>query len=80
MGIIVSVQSVNGVIDVITSNAGEQGRGIVQVSGAVAELDQMTQQNAALVEQSAAAAESLKGQAATLARVVGSFRVATTTL
>ena len=40
------------------------------------QLDQMTQQNAARVEQSAAAAESLKEQAGTLARVVGNFRLA----
>ena len=42
---------------------------------AVAQLDQVTQQNAALVEESAAAAESLRSQAQRLAEVVGSFRL-----
>jgi methyl-accepting chemotaxis protein len=46
------------------------------VNGAVVELDQMTQQNAALVEQSAAAAESLKDQAQRLAGTVSTFRLA----
>lgn len=53
----------------------EQGTGIGQIGEAVAQLDQVTQQNAALVEESAAAAESLKQQAAGLAEVVGVFRL-----
>ncbi|HEY9095004.1 MAG TPA: chemotaxis protein, partial [Hydrogenophaga sp.] len=48
---------------------------IGQVNEAVSQLDQMTQQNAALVEQSAAAAESLRDQAARLTEVVQIFRV-----
>ncbi|MGI9215783.1 MAG: methyl-accepting chemotaxis protein, partial [Hydrogenophaga sp.] len=55
--------------------AGEQSDGIGQVNVAVNQLDQMTQQNAALVEESAAAAQSLKDQAARLAQVVAVFRV-----
>ena len=73
--IVGSVNSVSDVIGAITAAAGAQGRGIVQVNVAVAELDQMTQQNAALVEQSAAAAESLKQQAGSLAEMVSTFRV-----
>jgi len=53
----------------------EQSRGIGQVGGAVTELDRMTQQNAALVEESAAAAESLKEQAARLASLVAQFKL-----
>ena len=53
----------------------EQSRGIATVNGAVSQLDQMTQQNAALVEQSAAAAESLRDQAQRLSQVVGGFRL-----
>jgi len=45
------------------------------VNASVTQLDQMTQQNAALVEESAAAAESLKGQAQQLAQMVGMFRL-----
>jgi methyl-accepting chemotaxis protein len=56
--------------------AAKQSDGISQVNTAVTELDQMTQQNAALVEQSAAAAESLREQAQRLAQLVSTFRLA----
>jgi len=59
----------------IAHGAEEQTAGIGQVNGAVTALDHMTQQNAALVEQSAAAAESMREQAARLAQAVGSFRL-----
>jgi methyl-accepting chemotaxis protein len=74
--IVSSVQRVSDIIGEITAAATEQSDGIGQINGSVAQLDQMTQQNAALVEQSAAAAESLKEQAAQLASVVGTFRLA----
>ena len=54
----------------------EQSDGIVQINKAVAQLDQMTRQNAALVEQSAPAAESLKDQAAALSNAVSTFKMA----
>ena len=73
--IVASVQRVTDIIGEITAAASEQSDGIGQVNVAVTQLDQMTQQNAALVEQSAAAAESLKDQAVRLAQVVGTFRV-----
>jgi methyl-accepting chemotaxis protein len=72
--IVASVQRVTDIIGQISTAATEQSSGIGQVNGAVAELDHMTQQNAALVEQSAAAAESLKSQAEVLAGVVGTFK------
>ena len=59
----------------ITAAAQNQSQGIGQVNSAVSQLDQMTQQNAALVEQRAAAAESLKDQAERLASVVRVFRL-----
>jgi methyl-accepting chemotaxis protein len=74
--IVASVQRVSDIIGEITAAAAEQSDGIGQINVAVTQLDQMTQQNSALVEQSAAAAESLKDQAATLASVVGAFRLA----
>ena len=74
--IVGSVQRVTDIIGEITAAATEQSDGIGQVNTAVVQLDQMTQQNAALVEESAAAAESLKDQASRLAEVVGRFRVA----
>ncbi|MEO8122988.1 MAG: methyl-accepting chemotaxis protein [Burkholderiales bacterium] len=73
--IVGSVQRVSDIIGEITAAATEQSAGIGQVNGAVTQLDRMTQQNAALVEQSAAAAESLKEQAVSLASVVGTFRL-----
>jgi methyl-accepting chemotaxis protein len=73
--IVSSVQRVSDIIGEITAASAEQSDGIGQVNTAVAQLDQMTQQNAALVEESAAAAESLKQQARNLAEVVGTFRL-----
>jgi methyl-accepting chemotaxis protein len=73
--IVSSVQRVSDIIGEITASAAEQSDGIGQVNTAVSQLDQMTQQNAALVEQSAAAAESLKDQALRLNQVVGAFRL-----
>jgi methyl-accepting chemotaxis protein len=73
--IVGSVQRVTDIIGEITAASSEQSDGIGQVNHAVTQLDQMTQQNAALVEQSAAAAESLKDQAARLSQVVASFQL-----
>lgn len=74
--IVDSVQRVGDIIGEITAASSEQSGGIGQVNQAVGDIDRMTQQNAALVEESAAAAQSLREQAARLAQVVGQFRVA----
>jgi methyl-accepting chemotaxis protein len=73
--IVQSVQRVSGIIGEITTASSSQSSEIGQVSGSVSQLDQMTQQNAALVEQSTAAAESLREQATMLAQAVARFRV-----
>ena len=73
--IVGSVQRVSDMIGEITASALEQSEGIGQISGSVNELDRMTQQNAALVEESAAAAQSLQEQASRLSHVVGMFRL-----
>jgi methyl-accepting chemotaxis protein len=73
--IVSSVQRVTDIIGEISSAAKEQSQGIGQVNVAVADLDRMTQQNAALVEESTAAAESLRDQANRLSDVVGAFRL-----
>jgi methyl-accepting chemotaxis protein-2 (aspartate sensor receptor) len=73
--IVSSVQRVSDIIGEISSAATEQSQGIGQVNTAVAELDQMTQQNAALVEQSAAAAQSLREQSERLAQGVQVFKL-----
>jgi len=71
-----AVQRVKDIMSEITTAAAEQSDGIGQVNIAITQLDQVTQQNAALVEQSTAAAESLRDQARTLASAVGTFQVA----
>jgi len=76
MGDIVDqVRAVSTLISEISDASDEQSRGIGQIGDAVTQLDQVTQQNAALVEESAAAAESLRVQADSLARTVGTFRL-----
>ncbi len=73
--IVDNAQKISTFIADITTAAQEQSQGIGQVNAAVGQLDQMTQQNAALVEESAAAAQSLREQAGRLAEVVQVFRV-----
>jgi methyl-accepting chemotaxis protein len=74
--IVSSVQRVMDIIAEISAASNEQSGNLVQINGAVGQLDQVTQQNAALVEESAAAAQSLREQAAQLSGVVGRFKVA----
>ena len=74
--IVNSVQRVGDIIGEITAASSEQSLGISQVNQSVGDIDRMTQQNAALVEESAAAADSLREQAARLAQVVSQFRLA----
>ncbi|MEK8050419.1 methyl-accepting chemotaxis protein [Ideonella sp. DXS22W] len=76
MGEIVgSIQSVSDIVSAISAATTEQSHGIQQVGDAVGQMDQATQQNAALVEESAAAAESLKMQAGQLVEAVAFFKV-----
>ena len=71
-----AVQRVKDIMGEISTATAEQSDGIAQVNLAITQLDQVTQQNAALVEESTAAAESLREQARTLTGAVGAFRVA----
>jgi methyl-accepting chemotaxis protein len=73
--IVSSVSKVNETIADITASATRQSEGINNINSAIATLDQMTQQNSALVEESAAAAESLSDQASRLAQVVSTFKL-----
>ena len=73
--IVASVQRVADIVDEISSAAQAQNQGIERVNGAVDHLDATTQQNAALVEQSAAAAQSLRDQAHKLGDVMAAFRI-----
>ncbi len=71
-----AVRRVSGIMGGISAASDEQSCGIDQVNQAVAQMDGMTQQNAALVEQAAAAAASLEGQAQRLTGLMSAFRVA----
>jgi methyl-accepting chemotaxis protein len=74
--IVAAVRRVSDVMGEITSASAEQAGGIQQVNVAVTQVDRMTQQNAALVEESAAAAHSMREQAGRLAQTVEQFRTA----
>jgi methyl-accepting chemotaxis protein len=69
-----SVQRVTDIMAEITAASAEQTSGIEQINVAVVQMDQVTQQNAALVEEAAAAAEAMEEQAARLAQAVSVFR------
>ncbi|SFU98857.1 methyl-accepting chemotaxis protein [Pseudoduganella namucuonensis] len=73
--IVASVRRVTDIMADISAASMEQESGIDQVNRAITEMDAATQQNAALVEQAAAAATSLQDQAATLAQLVSTFRL-----
>jgi methyl-accepting chemotaxis protein len=73
--IVASVKQVNDIIERISVASTEQADGIAEVNRAVGQMDDMTQQNAALVEQAAAAAESLHEQTVNLARAVSVFKI-----
>ncbi|KQQ47412.1 chemotaxis protein [Duganella sp. Leaf126] len=73
--IVASVQQVNDIIARISAASAEQAQGIAEVNQAVGQMDDVTQQNAALVEQAAAAAESLQEQAVQLSQAVSVFQV-----
>lgn len=73
--IVDSVQRFASIMGEISSAASEQSSGIGEIKQAITQLDYMTQQNAALVEQSSAAAASLKDQAQTLSQTVTVFKL-----
>jgi methyl-accepting chemotaxis protein len=73
--LVLSVRRVSDIMGEITAATQEQSQRIGHVSHSVGELEEMTQQNAALVEEGAAAADSLKDQAGRLTQMVGTFRL-----
>ncbi|BBL22564.1 methyl-accepting chemotaxis protein [Comamonas terrigena] len=73
--IVDSVRRVGDIIGEITAASNEQSSGIGQVNQAVGDIDRMTQQNVALVEEASAAADSLRDQAGRLAQVVNQFHL-----
>ncbi|MYM93087.1 methyl-accepting chemotaxis protein [Duganella vulcania] len=73
--IVTSISRVTQIMSQISHASEEQSLGIAQVNDAITQMDQVTQQNAALVEEAAAAAESMQEQSAKLAEVVGVFKL-----
>jgi methyl-accepting chemotaxis protein len=73
--VVASVRRVTDIMSEIANASQEQSAGIEQVNLSIIEMDSMTQQNAALVEESAAAAQSLQDQASELSRVVSIFKL-----
>ena len=73
--IVDSVRKVTDIMGEITAATHEQSSGIEQINGAISQMDQVTQQNAALVEETAAAAEAMRRQADRLSELAGVFRL-----
>jgi methyl-accepting chemotaxis protein len=74
--IVTAVQRVTDIMSEIAAASQQQSSGIAEVNQAIVQMDQVTQQNAALVEQASAAAESMKQQAQELAKAVAVFKLA----
>jgi len=73
--IVKQVNQINTVVIEIAASAQEQAAGLAEVNTAINQMDQVTQQNAAMVEESTAASHAMAGEAADLARLVGQFKV-----
>ncbi|MBR7799791.1 methyl-accepting chemotaxis protein [Undibacterium fentianense] len=73
--VVESVRRVSDIVAEITAASTEQSTGIDQINQAIIQMDGVTQQNASLVEQAAAAAEAMQNQAATLSELVSVFKV-----
>ncbi len=74
--IVLSVRRVTAIMGAISESSAEQEAGIDQINSAIIDIDAVTQQNAALVEQAAASAQAMHEQAGELAKMVGYFQVA----
>ncbi len=73
--IVGEVAEINELVTEIAASSHEQSTGLAEVNTAVNQMDQVTQQNAAMVEQSTAASHALANEAAALSRLVGQFRI-----
>jgi methyl-accepting chemotaxis protein len=71
-----TVRSVTDIVSEISAASAEQSTGIDEINRAITQMDEVTQQNAALVEEAAAASQSLQEQAGKLSSVVGAFKLA----
>jgi methyl-accepting chemotaxis protein len=75
--IVSKVAEINGLVSEIAASAREQSLGLGEVNTAINQMDQVTQQNAAMVEETTAASRSLADEADDLGRLVGQFKVNT---
>ncbi len=73
--IVSQVAQLDALVGRIATSAQEQSQGLSEVNSAVKQMDQVTQQNAAMVEESSAASHGLAGEAGELARLAGQFRI-----
>jgi len=73
--VVASVRRVTDVVAEISAASHEQSTGIEEINRAITQMDEVTQQNAALVEEAAAAAQSLQDQAGRLTQVVSVFKI-----
>jgi methyl-accepting chemotaxis protein len=73
--IVMQVTQLNGLVVELAASAKEQATGLGEVNSAVNQMDQVTQQNAAMVEEATAASHGLSGEAQELAHLVGQFRI-----
>ncbi len=73
--IVAQVDEIHGLVGEIAASAQEQATGLVQVNSAINQMDQVTQQNAAMVEEATAASHALAGEARELANLAARFRV-----
>jgi methyl-accepting chemotaxis protein len=73
--VVASVKQVSDIVAEISAATSEQNAGIAQVHQSITSMDQVTQQNAALVEETAAASQAMQDQAEILARAVSAFRI-----
>lgn len=74
--VVASIRRVTDIVAEINAASSEQSTGVAQIGEAVSQMDQATQQNPALVEESAAAAENLRGHAHKLVDTVAVFQLA----
>jgi methyl-accepting chemotaxis protein len=73
--VVASIRRVTDIMAEISDASSEQTHGIEQINDSIAQMDHVTQQNAALVEQAAAAADAMQEQAARLAEAVSIFKI-----
>uniref|UniRef100_UPI0026380D2D methyl-accepting chemotaxis protein n=1 Tax=uncultured Ferrovibrio sp. TaxID=1576913 RepID=UPI0026380D2D len=74
--IVTAVKKVSDIIAEIATASAEQARGLEEVNGAVTNMDEMTQRNGALVEETTASAQTLANQSDELATLIARFRLA----